>query len=116
MGGNTEHYTTQGEVCKNSILSHTKCRSENDLLMVLCFLELTIHMHPGTGQHVIFTLLYNWIGFCHGQILIETATHSLHSLLKRWVENTSLDAIMNVPEPARNYHAITIEHWTFKFS
>ncbi len=22
-----------------------------------------------------FTLLRNWIGFCHGQILIETATY-----------------------------------------
>ena len=76
MGGNTEHYTMQGEVCKNSILSHTKCRSENDLLMLLCCSELTNHMHPGTGQHVIFTLLRNWIGFCYGQILIETATHS----------------------------------------
>ncbi len=37
---------------------------------------LPIHMHPGTGKHVIFTLLRNWIGFCHGQILIEAATHS----------------------------------------
>ncbi len=71
-----EHYSMQCEVCKNSILSHTKCRSENDLFMLLCFSELTNHMHPGTGQHVIFTLLRNWIGLCHGQILIVTATHS----------------------------------------
>ena len=82
MGGNTEHYTMQSEVCKNSILSHTKCRSENDLLMLLCCSELTNHMHPGTGQHVIFNLFCNWKGFCHGQILIETATHS-------WVMATS---------------------------
>ena len=38
--------------------------------------HLTNHIHPGTGKHVIFTLLHNWIGYCHGQILIETATHS----------------------------------------
>ncbi len=37
-------------------------------------------------------------------------------LLKRWIENKGLDAIRNVPEPVRNYHAITIEHWAFKFS
>ena len=76
MGGNTEHYTMQSEVCNNSILSYTKCRSENDILLLLCCSELTKHMHPGAGQHGIFTLLCNWIGFCHGQILIETATHS----------------------------------------
>ena len=73
----TIQYTMQGKVCKNSMLSHTKCRSEHHLLMLLCCSELTNHMHPRTGQHVTFTLLCNWIGFSHGQILIETATHSL---------------------------------------
>ncbi len=89
MGGNTEHYTTQSEVCKNSILFHTNCRSENDLPMLLCCSELTMHMHLGTGQHVIFTLLRNWIGFCHGQILIETATHSLSSVCGRVCPETT---------------------------
>ncbi len=31
---------------------------------------------------VILALLHSWIGFCHGQILIETATHSLECHLK----------------------------------
>ena len=67
----------QGEKCKNPILSHTKCRSENDLLMLLCCTEFTTHLHPGIRQNVILASLHNWIGFFHGQILIETATHSL---------------------------------------
>ncbi len=40
---------------------------------------------------------------------------NLQSLLKRWVEKTGLGAIRNVPETIKNYHAITIEHWAFKF-
>ena len=44
--------------------------------MLFCCTELTTHLHPGIRQHVILALLHNWIGFCHGQILIETATHS----------------------------------------
>ena len=36
--------------------------------------ELTNHLFPLVGQHVIFTSSHNWIGFCHGQMLIETAT------------------------------------------
>ncbi len=89
MGGTTEHFTMQGEVCKNSILSHTKCRSENDLLMLLCCSELTNHVHHGTGQHVIFNLFCNWKGFCHGQILIETATHSMSLDLCATLERTN---------------------------
>ncbi len=63
-----------------------------------------MHVHPGTGQHVIFTLLCNWIGFCHGQILIETATHSWSFvLLGRLVESSlyyqicSYYKYMNIP-------------------
>ncbi len=40
---------------------------------------------------------------------------NLQSLLKRWAEKTGLGAIRNVPETVKNYHAITIQHWAFKF-
>ena len=63
-------------VCKNSILSYTKCRSENDLVLLLCCTELTKHLHHGIWQHVTFTLLLCLMSFYHGQILIETETDS----------------------------------------
>ncbi len=48
---------------------------------------LSNHLHPGIGQHAIFTLLHNWIGFCHGQMLIEPATHSLFNMhfVRPWI-------------------------------
>ncbi len=36
-------------------------------------------MHPGVSSGVTFNLIPNRIGFCHGQISIETATYSLWS-------------------------------------
>ncbi len=63
-------------VCKNSVLSYTKCRSENGLVLLLWCTELTKHLHHGIWQHVTFTLLPCTMSFYHGQILIETETDS----------------------------------------
>ena len=42
---------------------------------------LTVHLHPGVPQGVFGTLIPNCMGSCHGQILIETATHSWKLML-----------------------------------
>ncbi len=52
MGGNTEHCTMQSEVCKNSILDHTKCWLENDLLMLLCCSEITMALIGKDGHDI----------------------------------------------------------------
>ena len=59
--------------------------------------NLTTHMHPGTGQHVIFTLLHNWIGFCHGQILMETATYFFIGGFSQCVVSACLGAFHPCP-------------------
>ena len=64
-------------ICKNSILSYAKCRSENDLVLLPCCTELTKNLHHGIWQHVTFTLLPCLISFYHGRILIGTETDSL---------------------------------------
>ena len=82
----------------------------------LTLTELRIYL--GISHGFTFNLIHTFMEFCYGQISIETVTYSqaLQSLLKRCVEDTSLDAIRNVPELVKIYHAITIEHWPFKFS
>ena len=42
--------------------------------------EFTYQIHPGVSRSVTFNLIPNRIGFCHGQISIETATHSYNEL------------------------------------
>ncbi len=46
--------------------------------------RLTSHLPPGVLQGVLGTLIPNSMGSCHGQILIETATHSLGDWLSFW--------------------------------
>ncbi len=50
------------------------------LFMLLCCKQLTYRVHPGVSHGVNFKLPPNHIGFCHGQILIETATYSFRSI------------------------------------
>ncbi len=50
------------------------------------FLVIYSRYTAKTQQHVIFTLLCNCIGFFHGQILIETATHSCPASFKYAIE------------------------------
>ncbi len=38
---------------------------------------LSNHMHHGIHQGGSEVMIYSWTGFNHGQILVETATHSL---------------------------------------
>ena len=47
-----------------------------DLVMLLCGPELTNHLHPDILLGIAFVLIPNGMGFCHGQILIETETDS----------------------------------------
>ncbi len=52
------------------------CASVHDLVMLLCSTQLTYRIHPGVSHGVTFNLIPNRMGFCHGQISIETATYS----------------------------------------
>ena len=45
-------------------------------LVTLPCQNLSNHMHHGTQQGGRKVMISSWIGFNHGQILIETATHS----------------------------------------
>ncbi len=62
---------------QNPIHSYANCAPVNDLVMLLCSTQLTYRLHPGVSHGVTFKLIPNRIGFCHGQISIETATYSL---------------------------------------
>ena len=64
--------------------------------MLLCCTGLTNHLNPGKGQHVLFTLLYNWIDFFDGQISIETATHSLVQLKNIFSEMCEYSALLTL--------------------
>ncbi len=47
--------------------------------MLLCCPELTNHLHSDILLGITFILIPNGMGFCHGQILIETETDSYMS-------------------------------------
>ncbi len=51
--------------------------------MLLYCTQLTYRIHPGVSHGVTFNLIPNWIGFCHGQILIETATYSSITIIQQ---------------------------------
>ena len=61
---------------QNPIHSYTNCASVNDLVMLLCSIQLTYRIHPGVSHGFTFNLIPNRMGSCHGQISIETATYS----------------------------------------
>ncbi len=44
--------------------------------------SLSSNLHPGVLHGVTFNLIPNRMGFCHGQISIDTATYSLGSVTK----------------------------------
>ena len=46
----------------------------NDLVVLLCCIELGNHRHSGKSQGFTFGLTPNTMGTPHGQILIETET------------------------------------------
>ncbi len=53
-------------------ISHLHCQI-SDCNGPIC----TNHLHTGMLQHVIFTLLHNWIGFCHGADINRNRNRSL---------------------------------------
>ena len=61
---------------QNPIHSYTNCASVNDLVMLFCSTQSTYQIHPGVSPGVTFNLIPSRMGFCHGQISIETATYS----------------------------------------
>ena len=54
----------------------------------------TSHLHSGEPQCVPGTLIPNCMGSCHGQILIETATHSFGTLAR---QNSTFGFTDNTP-------------------
>ena len=76
---------------QNPIHLYTKCGSASDLVMVLCCTEIPYHLYPDVLQGCTFSFIPNWMGSCHGQILIETETDSLVCMitLKRMVKDNA---------------------------
>ncbi len=85
--------------------------------------NFTSHLHRGVLQGVPGTLIPNCVGSCHGQILIETATHSFrHGYIRLQLESSSdgkiyccfynyLSVIIG-PISARSYHpAVHLFFW-----
>ncbi len=70
------NFAMQNGAEQNPIDLYTKCGSANDLVMVLCCTELPYHLYPDVLQGCSFAFITNWMGSCHGQILIETETDS----------------------------------------
>ena len=70
------YFAEQNEGGQNPVHSYTNCASVNDLVMLLCCIQLTYQIHHGVSLGATFNLIPNHIGFCHGQKLIGTATYS----------------------------------------
>ncbi len=66
-----------------SIHFYSKSQSMFCPVYLHCCRKLSNHMHHGIQQGGREVMIYSWTGFNHGQILIETATHSLGSKEQR---------------------------------